>query len=175
MSSLRRRFGFGAASRVTIAGGTLVSERDGRDSYYRALAREAFPGKRILILEDNEDCREILSNFLTRWGMKVDAIASCAAARSALEKAERYDFAVIDFSLPDGTGDEIARQCRNAARHNGIGLISLSGNRCYADAALYDITLQKPLSPNRLREALAETILQSQARMRHAEVVSGNC
>ena len=70
--------------------------------------------EKILIVEDNNDCRELLATFITLFGY--DAIEA-DSGREAIGKAfEMYpDLILMDIYLPDIIGDIIARLKANPA------------------------------------------------------------
>lgn len=155
LGSLAGRGGRGTASLGTAPAGASATEQE-REQYYRCAARLRFPGKRILVLEDNEACCEILRNFMARWEMEVTILASCREAYKAIEARQPYDFAVLDHTLGDGTGDEVARAMRSAGLCAKCSMVSLTGNRYLPDRTLYDATIEKPISPETLRATLID-------------------
>lgn len=65
------------------------------------------PNKRIgLVLEDNDDIRQLTVTLLTRSGYEIYPAASVAEARVLLQQ-HKFDIAVLDCNLPDGNGLEI--------------------------------------------------------------------
>jgi len=84
---------------------------------------EARTPRRVLLVEDHADTRQVLAALLTRLGCVVTPTGS---VREAIEAADRqsFDLLVSDIGLPDGTGHDVMRHI--AARHNLKG-IALSG------------------------------------------------
>jgi two-component system response regulator PilR (NtrC family) len=66
------------------------------------------------VADDEEVIRELLEYMLSRNGASVETAGSCAEARERLA-ACRYDCAVLDYDLGDGTGLEILRLLRDGA------------------------------------------------------------
>ena len=116
----------------------------------------------ILIVEDNEMNRDMLSRRLARRGYEVriavDGIAGIAAAQ-----AERPDLILMDMSLPGIDGWEATRRLKEDAATQAIPVIGLSahamiGDRDRALAAGCDDYDTKPIDFPRLLgklEALA--------------------
>ena len=80
-------------------------------------------GERILIVDDEEDIREILKEELEILGYKVEEAAEEKEAiskyREALEKGLPFDAVILDLTLPGGMGgktvaEEIKRMDKNA-------------------------------------------------------------
>ena len=69
------------------------------------------PRKKILIVEDNNDARNLLAKFINRFGY--DAIEA-DSGREAIGKAFEIhpDLILMDIYLPDMTGDEITARLK---------------------------------------------------------------
>lgn len=67
---------------------------------------------RILVIEDNAQLSDLISQYLTREGMSVDPFGTLAEGISAFE-ALRYDAVVLDLGLPDGDGMSFLKSARN--------------------------------------------------------------
>jgi CheY-like chemotaxis protein len=114
--------------------------------------------RRILIIEDNDDAREMLREWLVMNGHDVQDARDGA---SGLALAERLspEVALIDIGLPDMDGYEVARRLRSA-RDGTISLIALTGygqpdDRRRALEAGFDVHLTKPVETERLEEIIA--------------------
>lgn len=68
-------------------------------------------GKRILLVEDNEQIMQGNERMLTRRGYEVVTALTLAAARSALE-VRMPDLFVLDIMLPDGSGLDFMAELR---------------------------------------------------------------
>jgi two-component system NtrC family sensor kinase len=68
-------------------------------------------GKRLLVVDDEEDILDLLRDVLTSEGYVVDTAPS---AEEALELIHEniYDAAILDFNLPDMDGVMLHRQIR---------------------------------------------------------------
>lgn len=65
---------------------------------------------KILFVEDDFGIAEALSFALREEGYQVTHVASCGEARPALDEA--FDLAILDISLPDGSGYDLCRSLR---------------------------------------------------------------
>jgi PAS domain S-box-containing protein len=115
--------------------------------------------RHILIIEDNDDTRQMLLAALSLNGHQVRA-APDGATGLALAAQARPDLALIDIGLPDLDGYEVARRLRAAPGGRRMGLIALTGygqdedqRRAY-DAG-FDAHLTKPVAPERLKQVMA--------------------
>jgi PAS domain S-box-containing protein len=116
--------------------------------------------KRILVVEDNSDGREMLRALLELQGHEVhEAAEGQAAIARALEL--RPHAAIIDIGLPGIDGYAVAARIRASesdARH--MQLIALTGygseqDRRRATEAGFDAHLTKPVEPKRLASLLS--------------------
>ncbi len=117
-----------------------------------------FPSRRVLVIEDNPDGREILRLLLGMWGhhveMEEDGPRGLGKALSW-----RPEVAIVDIGLPLLNGYEVARRVR-AALGRGVLLIALTGygspeDRALAFAAGFDHHITKPANPEELQRLLA--------------------
>jgi DNA-binding response OmpR family regulator len=69
------------------------------------------PGQSVLVVEDTDEIRELVTTVLTKAGMDVRAVASGAACMAELRR-QVPDVVVLDLGLPDADGTEVCRQIR---------------------------------------------------------------
>jgi signal transduction histidine kinase/ActR/RegA family two-component response regulator len=160
---------------VELHGGTVVAASEGPDrgSTFtvrlpavpmarapRPPARTATPSRprRVLLIEDNADAREMLRSALELSGHTVEEAAD---GRDGLARAEAEppDVAVIDIGLPGIDGYEVARRLRRLAEGGDMFLIALTGygqpeDRRRSEEAGFDAHLVKPVDPDALERAL---------------------
>jgi CheY-like chemotaxis protein len=115
--------------------------------------------RRVLIVEDNDDMRQMLHETLVFSGHDVreapDGASGLALAAEALP-----DVALIDIGLPDVDGYEVARRLRAAPGGRRMGLIAITGygqaeDQRRAYEAGFDAHLTKPVAPERLKQVMA--------------------
>jgi CheY-like chemotaxis protein len=114
--------------------------------------------RRILLVEDHDDAREMLRVLLERDGHRVFAAAT-GDDGVALASASAPDLALIDVGLPGIDGYEVARRIRESGRLR-IPLIALTGygqpdDRRRAEDAGFDFHLVKPIDAARLGALIA--------------------
>ncbi len=69
------------------------------------------PRPRVLCVDDDEDCRDMLSMLLKFWRIEAKAVGTAAQAL-ALVQAERFNLYLLDTCLPDLDGFELCRRMR---------------------------------------------------------------
>ncbi len=67
--------------------------------------------KRVLVLEDHDDSRELLAGLLRRSGFEVTAYAACKPAEPHLEACD-MDIALLDVRMPERCGDDFGKELR---------------------------------------------------------------
>jgi signal transduction histidine kinase/integral membrane sensor domain MASE1/ActR/RegA family two-component response regulator len=148
--------GAGRGSRFTVRLPTTVAAPP-------APAAAPAPGdrrQRILVVEDNDDAREMLRELVRLLGHEVhDAADGATGAEMAIQL--RPDVTLVDIGLPGVDGYEVARRIRNDVRGRRLRLVALTGygrreDRERALAAGYDEHLVKPVEPARLAALLRE-------------------
>jgi signal transduction histidine kinase/ActR/RegA family two-component response regulator len=116
-------------------------------------------GQHVLVVEDNDEAREMLVAVLALHGFRV---SSASTGTDALHRSltERPDVAIIDIGLPDMTGYDLARRMSTSAATRHIRLIALTGygqagDRERALQAGFAFHLTKPYAIERLLELVA--------------------
>ena len=110
--------------------------------------------KRILVVEDHEDNRQILRDLLTRAGFDlIEAGDGETAVRMAA--AEHPDLILMDIQLPIVDGYEATRRLKADPALKAIPIIvvtsyALSGEETRARTAGCDAYVAKPYSPRQL-------------------------
>lgn len=67
---------------------------------------------RLLLLEDSDRLRLLLSETLREAGYLLDEVATAAAFQEAADEV-KYDLLIVDLGLPDGDGLDIIRALRS--------------------------------------------------------------
>jgi CheY-like chemotaxis protein len=113
---------------------------------------------RILLVDDNDDARELGAMMLERAGHEV---VTAADAVEALELVKDFvpDVAVLDIGLPVLDGYELAQRLRHALGDARLRLIALTGygqahDRERSARAGFDRHLVKPIDPRELLETI---------------------
>jgi len=87
---------------------------------------------RILLVEDNDMNRDMLSRRLARKGYEV-LVAVDGATGIAMAHDEKPDLILMDMSLPVIDGWEASRRLKGAPETNGIPIIALTAHALATD------------------------------------------
>lgn len=115
----------------------------------------------MLIVEDDDDSREMLGELISAFGHRPLPAANAAEAL-ACARDQKPDVALIDIGLPEVDGCELARLLRLAMVETpGLNtrLVALTGysdgaTRESAGAAGFDAYVVKPIMPEALEALL---------------------
>jgi signal transduction histidine kinase len=122
-------------------------------------AVQGSPRRRVLVVEDNPDARQMLRCLLEMWGHDVAEAADGGAGIEAIA-TYRPDVALVDIGLPVKDGYELARQVRSHGKRSDLLLVALTGygaaeQRERALDAGFDLHLVKPVEPEDLASIIA--------------------
>jgi signal transduction histidine kinase len=125
----------------------------------------------VLVIEDNEDIRQLTCSMLQRAGHKVEP-ADDGEQGLLLAAAQPFDVALIDIGLPGIGGVEVGRRLRELLG-SSTRLVAVTGYghaqvKNDAASAGFDAHLIKPVGQKELEAQLAEARLQ-----RGADELSG--
>jgi CheY-like chemotaxis protein len=120
---------------------------------------ERLKGVTVLVVEDDDDSRELLSELLGGLGATCVPASSGNQARALFLK-NPPDIVVSDLWMPDGDGFELARRIRSLPPEQG-GLIpaiavSAASNTEEALMAGYHVLIGKPYDPFEIVQAIEE-------------------
>ena len=109
--------------------------------------------KRVLVVDDEADIRELLDLTLARMGLLADCAGSLAEARRLLA-SQRYHLCLTDMRLPDGDGLALVRHIAETVGDLPVAVITAHGSAENAVSALkagaFDY-ISKPVSLDQLR------------------------
>jgi two-component system CheB/CheR fusion protein len=119
----------------------------------------ARPSKTIVVIEDEEDGRNMLTELLRLDGLDVVAEADGEAGLATICRT-RPDIALVDIGLPNLDGYQVARRVREQLKSHRVKLVALTGYGRAEDhraimAAGFDDHLVKPLNMEDLDRVLA--------------------
>ena len=162
---------------VELHGGTVVATSDGagRGSTFTVrMPRLTGPGsparmlsapdpvrsRRILLIEDSRDAREMFRMVLEQAGHRVFEAETGDRGLELLETV-RPEVAIIDIGLPGLDGYEVARRIRDQLQGEAMLLLALTGyslpsDRQRSTEAGFDYHLVKPVDPYDLARLLDE-------------------
>jgi DNA-binding response OmpR family regulator len=79
---------------------------------------------RILVVDDDQGSRELLSEVLAANGYVVASVADGAAAREELSRDGGYEIVIADLRMPNGSGLDLLRELRTCKQTQDLILMS---------------------------------------------------
>jgi len=122
--------------------------------------------KRILVVEDHADNRQIIRDMLAPTGYEITEVENGEEALAAIAN-QRPDLILMDIQLPVMDGYETARRIKADPALRSIPIIAvtsyaLSGEEKKARAAGCDEYVPKPFSPRQLLAKIRNFLQRSQ-------------
>lgn len=150
--------GRGAEFVVDLPRGNVTSTDPPKQADARAKASKS---RRILVVDDNEDAREMLGELLRLLGHEVSTACDGPAALAVAQKAS-FDVALLDIGLPGMDGYQLGKALRGIEGMQDIQLVATTGygqasDRAKSQQANFQGHLVKPFELHTL-EALLEKL-----------------
>ncbi|MDZ7740616.1 MAG: response regulator [Bacteroidota bacterium] len=126
----------------------------------------------ILVVDDNQESRRIITKLLDYWKINSDSTGKCNDAlkliREKSEKKEKYDMILIDYFMPEMKGTDAARKIKNEFAEEYIPEIVYitTPQYAYSENKMKDIdlklknTLTKPVHQRELKSLLMRKLSQ---------------
>ncbi|MGH9833283.1 MAG: response regulator [Blastocatellia bacterium] len=122
---------------------------------------------RVLVVEDNDDSRELYALVLARAGFEVKGAVDGEAALEMLDLCDP-DLLITDIQTPNLSGVDLIRRIRADEKWMKLPIIAITAFSPdqLAHAAIHGATrvLRKPFEPNRLLSAVFELTRKTRAR-----------
>ncbi|HME43822.1 MAG TPA: response regulator [Syntrophorhabdales bacterium] len=118
---------------------------------------------RVLVVDDFPTMRRIIKNVLRQ--IRVENTLEAQNGKEALDllKKEEVDLIISDFLMPEMTGMELLRECKNDPQISRIPFIMVTAEAekktvMEAIKAGVDNYITKPFTPDRLQDTIAKVM-----------------
>jgi two-component system, sensor histidine kinase and response regulator len=154
--------GEGSTFTFTVA----LRKQAGKTGFVRQ-SSELLRSEHLLVVDDNPSCRDALTRLLDSWGVRHDVAEDGRAAldklRYAFRKNDPFSIVLLDVTLPDMDGWEVARLIQQEPRVTRARTLMLGPIDSYSGAdaghtADYSAFLTKPVSQRKLLDCLAKIV-----------------
>lgn len=119
--------------------------------------------KNVLLIDDSQFFRQLLSPLLSVAGWHVSTVESAEAALELRDHGQDFDVIISDIEMPGMDGFEFASTVRNDGRWKDVPLVALSGNAAESDMARGREAGFSDYVAKYDREMLVETLAQTVA------------
>jgi two-component system chemotaxis response regulator CheY len=118
---------------------------------------------RILVVDDVAINRVLAIAFLSRLGHQVEEVDSGLAAIERLAQQPGIDLLLLDINMPELSGEDVCTQLRAKPTLAHLKIIAYTAHAGSQDQQRYlsngfDAVLVKPISLQRLKDAIADVI-----------------
>lgn len=121
--------------------------------------------KRVLIVDDNDTNRRILTLQTGKWGMRARATGSPREALEWLKDGATFDLAILDMHMPEMDGRALAHEIVKINRALPLVLFSSLGQReAGSDEGLFKDYLAKPLRQSQLFDTLVSVFASTKTK-----------
>ncbi len=115
-------------------------------------------GLSVLVVDDNEGFRDILTLYLTHQGVRVDcADDGLSGLNKYRDNPKKYDAVLLDIQMPVMDGYEALRLIRETETGKSVPVLAMSGQTDEEKSTGFDRCLRKPFP----FEELIPTILDA--------------
>ncbi len=128
--------------------------------------------KRILIVDDNDTNRRILTVQTQKWGMQPRDTASPLQALNWIKRGDPFDVAILDMHMPEMDGIALAQAIRESHTAKALPLImftSLGRREGGSESIEFAAHLTKPIKPSQLFDALVGIFVEQPTHVRRTE------
>lgn len=119
---------------------------------------------KVLIVDDDQESRDLLSEVLVANGYAVEAVPDGVEARKALNRDADCRIVIADLRMPNETGLDLLRKLRKQnSKHEIIlmsSFISSAEKKAAKDLGAHAL-LDKPFRLSELLEAVAEVVAKN--------------
>jgi len=125
-------------------------------------------GTRVLVVDESDHAREILSSYLQSWNMSVSTTSGAGRVldllRAASQEGNQYKVVIVDMMMmPNATGLELGKQILSDPTLGNVNLILLTahdvpGLSKQANDAGFKAFLTKPIRQSQLLESITQVL-----------------
>jgi signal transduction histidine kinase/CheY-like chemotaxis protein len=130
---------------------------------FRRTEQPEIKGKKVLVVDDNETNRQVLTLQTKSWGMVPLATGSPTEALDWVRSGQEFDMAFLDFQMPEMDGLTLAAELRKHRDPKQLPLVMLTSvgdqqvRRRSKELGLSDC-LNKPIKPAQLFNSVVKTL-----------------
>jgi len=118
----------------------------------------AVAATKILVVDDDQGSRDLLTEVLASNGYVVGAVEDGASAREELRRDDSYELVIADLRMPNGSGLDLLRELRRGNHQQELILMSsfmTGGEKQQALELGARALLEKPFRLSQLLDAVS--------------------
>lgn len=83
-------------------------------------------GKRVLLVDDDDNERQLMASYLGRCGMEVDQASDGLKALYSLSNRRQPDVVLLDMNMPNLNGRETVKRIRQCSQHPNVPVFAVT-------------------------------------------------
>jgi DNA-binding response OmpR family regulator len=121
------------------------------------------PRPRVLVVEDDDDSRELVIRLLQAWGFQGIAARNCKEAVRCISELP-FIGVILDNGLPDGTGIDLLDFLRGSSEEPDAPVIFITGRPLAEKRSDVAISFLKPFDLDELEAAVRRLFVPRSGR-----------
>ncbi len=175
--SLTSELGRGSAFSVV-----MLFEKGVQPEDYLKFERQAFSGKKILIIDDNRTNQKILKHMIKNLGISAEAADSgaegLAKLSASVDQNEPFHLILLDVQMPGMDGRMVIEKIRQNDRYKQVKIVVLTSSGIKGESEWFSKLncsgyLSKPVKTSQLIEVISETLDDKKKQRMKKSVKSG--
>jgi PAS domain S-box-containing protein len=124
--------------------------------------------KRVLIIDDNETNRKVLTSQCRSWGMIPESASSGREALSLIRKGEQFDVTLIDMQMPEMDGLVLGKEIRKFRNASQLPMILITSygrqeEKIKEIENVFSSYVAKPIKQSQLVEIIAGALANTKS------------
>jgi CheY-like chemotaxis protein len=119
--------------------------KNDEETFEECEPESAYLTRRILLIDDDENIRAILSRLLKNMGYDVQVAEDGEKGIKLFDEMGDFDIVISDIRMPNMDGNEVGRYIRNSDK-SATPLIAITGFQKELQQEMFDASLIKPFS-----------------------------
>ena len=164
----------------TVFSFQLPFSRGAQEQNLRGVTATDFQKMRALVVDDNDEAREVMSRSVSSLGLQTDSTDSGSSAINLVldgpkNAAQKYDVVFMDYRMPEMDGIAAARLIKSQVGENAVPLVIMVTASDYSvlendTLNSFDAFLNKPVSRSRIFDTLV-SLYAKESRVREEEAI----
>jgi PAS domain S-box-containing protein len=126
-------------------------------------------GMRMLIVDDNETSRRILTLQAQSWKMIPVVFENPLEALEAIQRGEKYNIAILDMHMPEMDGVTLSNEIRACGSQLPLIMLTSLGWRALGETEHFAAYLTKPVKQSNLYNAILGALALTEKDLKKAE------
>lgn len=107
-----------------------IETLDNKTNLIYHLVEKFLNNKPILLIDDEEDIKKLMSNYLIKSRIEEERIITASDGREALSKIQNQEFGliIVDIIMPKMNGLQLIKEIKSRKKYKDIPVLIISGS-----------------------------------------------